>query len=191
MKRLTTNVPRDNIETALNLFYIKDHETWVRGGGSAPDYPDVSLFDFTRAMIRTQLPDVNVPGNDHDFSAMMAEWLFDDADTKESIIATLYTAAWAFAELRGKLMRYEELEEEGRLLKLPCKLGETMYRVIRNPTTGKKGESEQIRAVPFSRNNLWNVVVEGTFGKTVFLTREEAEVALQGVTNRNGLGDGA
>jgi len=112
MKRLTTSAPKDNVETALNLFYIKDHETWVRGGGPAPDYPDVSLFSFTRALIRTQLPEVEVPENDHDFSAMMSEWLFDDADTKEGIIATLYTAAWAFAELRERLMRYEDAASE-------------------------------------------------------------------------------
>ena len=108
MKRLTTNAPKDNIETALNLFYIKDHETWVRGGGPEPDYPDVSLFDFTRALIKAHLPDVKVPEHDSDFSAMMAEWLFDDVDSKEGTIATLYTAAWAFAELREKLMRYED-----------------------------------------------------------------------------------
>lgn len=35
MNRLTTDKPRDNTETALNLFYIKGHETWVRGGGPA------------------------------------------------------------------------------------------------------------------------------------------------------------
>lgn len=108
MKRLTTTAPKNNVETALNLFYIRDHETWVRGAGPAPNYPDVSLFDFTRALIRAQLPEVKVPENDRDFSVMMSEWLFDDADTKEGIIATLYTAAWAFAELRERLMRYED-----------------------------------------------------------------------------------
>ena len=33
MKRLTTNCPDNNLDAALNLFYIKDSETWVRGGG--------------------------------------------------------------------------------------------------------------------------------------------------------------
>ena len=37
--RLTTDNPQNNVETALNLFYIKDGETYVRGGGPAPDYP--------------------------------------------------------------------------------------------------------------------------------------------------------
>ena len=40
MNRITTDHPSDNIETALNLFYIKNGETWVRGGGPGPaDFP--------------------------------------------------------------------------------------------------------------------------------------------------------
>ena len=37
MNRITTDHPSDNIETALNLFYIKNGETWVRGGGVSVD----------------------------------------------------------------------------------------------------------------------------------------------------------
>ena len=33
MKRLTTDTPKDNFEMALNLFYVKDKEVWVRGYG--------------------------------------------------------------------------------------------------------------------------------------------------------------
>lgn len=109
MKRLTTNDPQDNVQTALNLFYIKNQETWVRGGGPWPEYPDVSLFDFTRMLIRGHIPTVKIPEDDNEFSCMMAEWLFDDADSAEGTIATLYTAAWAFAELRQRLMGYEDI----------------------------------------------------------------------------------
>ena len=31
--RLTTDNPQNNVETALNLFYIKDGETYVRVAG--------------------------------------------------------------------------------------------------------------------------------------------------------------
>ena len=34
MKRLTTNCPDNNLDAALNLFYIKDGETRVRDGGA-------------------------------------------------------------------------------------------------------------------------------------------------------------
>jgi hypothetical protein len=46
MKRLTIDQPENNTETALNLFYVKDGEAWARGGGEAPDYPDVRLTDL-------------------------------------------------------------------------------------------------------------------------------------------------
>lgn len=108
MERLTTDTPKDNLEMALNLFYIKDHETWVRGYGPAPEYADVSLFDLTRDIVKTHIPDAELPADDDAFSNMMPEWLMDGIDSAEGIIALLYTAAWAYAELRNKLMRYEE-----------------------------------------------------------------------------------
>lgn len=108
MKRLTTDTPKDNLEAALNLFYIKDHETWVRGGGPGPEYADVSLFSFIRDVVKTHIPDVELPEDDDDLSNMMPEWLMDGIDSAEGIVALLYTAAWAYAELRHKLMRYED-----------------------------------------------------------------------------------
>lgn len=108
MNRLTTDNPSDNIEVALNLFYAKDGETWVRGGGPGPEYKDVSLYDFTRNLIKAHIPSADAPDDDNELSAMMGEWLFDDVDSAEGTIATLYTAAWACAELRHKLKAYED-----------------------------------------------------------------------------------
>ena len=42
-----------------------------------------------------------------EISIEMSELLFDGTGTMEGIVATLYTAAWAFAELRERLKRYE------------------------------------------------------------------------------------
>lgn len=108
MKRLTTETPKDNLEAALNLFYIKDHETWVRGYGPAPEYADVSLFDLTRDIVKTHIQDAELPADNDNLSNMMPEWLMDGIDSAEGVVALLYTAAWAYAELRHKLMRYED-----------------------------------------------------------------------------------
>lgn len=108
MKRLTTDTPSDNIQAALNLFYVKDGWTWVRGGGPAPEYRDVSLCDYIRDIVRVHIPSEKLPADDDKLSMVMSEWLLEGYGTAEGIIATLYTAGWAFAELRHKLMRYED-----------------------------------------------------------------------------------
>lgn len=155
MKRLTTDNPKDNTENALNLFYIKDRETWVRRYGPPPEYLDISLDNLMRGLIAKFLPEVECPQNPVDFSFMMAEWLYaDEVDTMEGTLALLYNAAWAYAELRHRLMAYEDTglipedlrstvdidyvrivellkaEAEGRLLVPPCKVGQAVYFVL-------------------------------------------------------------
>jgi len=118
MKRLTTDAPQDNYSNALNLFYIKDRETWVRGGGPGPEYPDMSLFDFTRQIVRDHAPNIDLPDDNDTLAIVLTEWLCDGSDSMEGIIALLYTAAWAFAELRERLKTYEDA---GLNLEVSCK----------------------------------------------------------------------
>lgn len=112
MNRLTTDNPQNNLMTALNLFYAKDGQAWVRGGGPRPDYPDVTLYDYTRATIwkllktRSELAVLT----DDDVQQIMDAWLLDGNNSIEGVIATLYTAGWAFAEIRARLAAFEDLE---------------------------------------------------------------------------------
>ena len=108
MKRLTTNCPDNNLDAALNLFYIKDFETWVRGGGDVPDYPDIRLYDFIRKAAKILLPDLDFPMDDDGVDYAMGELLLDGPDEPTGLLALLYTAAWSYAELRGRLMQYED-----------------------------------------------------------------------------------
>lgn len=113
MKRLTTDIPKNNLESALNLFYAKDGEAWVLRGGSEPDYVDVTLFDYIRAAIAKNLgPSMSNLSNDELSEVLSEDWLFDGNSTVEGLIATLYTAAWAFAELRARLKMYEDRDQE-------------------------------------------------------------------------------
>lgn len=68
-----------------------------------------------------------------------------------------------------------EAHKEGRLLVLPCKVNDTLYRICHEFRQG----NPYIRTVTFNRNNFCRIVLDGEFGKTVFLTREEAEAALK------------
>lgn len=105
-KPMVVDDPQDNVSTALNLFYVKDGWTWVRGGGLAPDYADVSLCDYVRQIAKEYNLDM-AKGDDEEISMEMSELLFDGIGTMEGIVATLYTAAWAFAEIRERLKAYE------------------------------------------------------------------------------------
>ena len=69
----------------------------------------------------------------------------------------------------GKLAEYEDAEEQGLLLRLPCKVGDTVYSVVE--------DGLQIFELKFSLD--FYVRRMSDFGKTVFLTKEEAEQALK------------
>lgn len=222
MKRLTTNCPDNNLDAALNLFYIKDFETWVRGGGDGPDYPDIRLYDFIRKAAKILLPDLDFPMDDDGVDYAMGELLLDGPDEPTGLLALLYTAAWSYAELRGRLMQYEdtglepamcanyktfedeaiskgvpfkrivalmEADRAGRLAVLPCKAGDTVYEVTSRKTISEY-RVKAIRVELFCTFIEWDIVAGfvdksifgvpvDEIGKTVFLTREAAEKALE------------
>lgn len=76
--------------------------------------------------------------------------------------------------LAEKLAKYEDLEEQGRLLKLPCAVGDTVHTL--NPLPSGKTVISETTADAFF---CALCTLEGRFGKTVFATREEAESALK------------
>lgn len=81
----------------------------------------------------------------------------------------------------NRLAAYEDAEQEGRLIVLPCKPGTEVYHVF--PVQGIR--ECWIRRFQIGRYGLLAVTKYGCFspedfGKTVFLTRQEAEAALGG-----------
>lgn len=72
-------------------------------------------------------------------------------------------------EILEKLGEYEDAEEQGLLLRLPCKVGDTVYSVVK--------DGLQIIELKFSLELYARRMSD--FGKTVFLTKEEAERALK------------
>lgn len=110
MKRLTTDAPKNNLESALNLFYAKDGEAWVR------DMPNsnISLFDFIRECIKKLCEGredfAYIPNEE--LAEILFDWSGDGFDSVEGIIGMLYTAGWVAAELRARLKMYEDREEQ-------------------------------------------------------------------------------
>lgn len=112
-------------------------------------------------------------------------------------------------EVTDKLAHYEDLEEQGRLITLPCKIGDTVYgsfqcydgkvirecRVIRIRACQFKADSECLYFVDVEFNIIdpfyndrrlmlcrHQAVIGNDYGswERVFFTREEAEAALKG-----------
>lgn len=72
-------------------------------------------------------------------------------------------------------------DAENRLLVLPCRFGETVWRVIKTDRRrGARASGGFVYSVtwsPLTWNNVRNVIE--CFGKTVFLTRAEAQAAME------------
>lgn len=88
------------------------------------------------------------------------------------------------AKYLRKLKDYEDLEEQGRLIKLPCKIGTEVYNttwwddaqekvVVKGKTYFRTVHKHKVSKSTFSYFDI------GEFGKTVFLTKSEAEAKLK------------
>lgn len=74
-----------------------------------------------------------------------------------------------------KLADYEDLEEQGLLLKLPCKVGDTVYLIKSGGKVVQRTADMQFLGV------LWD-----EYGKEWFLTQEQAEEKLKESGGSNG-----
>jgi hypothetical protein len=91
-------------------------------------------------------------------------------------IPTLVDNAEYWLQVYFKLKDYENLEEQGRLIKLPCKVGDTVYLIKNSETIVERKADMMFIGV------LWE-----EFGKEWFPTRDEAEAKLKELRgNQNG-----
>lgn len=85
-------------------------------------------------------------------------------------------------EYLEKLKRYRDLEEQGLLLRLPCKVGTKVYAINRIIDYGEVGDEATYSYSIIEREfQIYMMMEYGelVFGKTVFLTKEEAEQKLK------------
>ena len=98
-------------------------------------------------------------------------------------------AAQALGVEPSRLREIAEAEKDRRLVVLPCKVGDTVWRIVRD------GEPhitrDEVRDMYFADDMTPCVELVGgrvtfteKFGKTVFLSREEAEKALRGMEGK-------
>lgn len=88
-----------------------------------------------------------------------------------------------------KLKEYEDLEEQGLLVRLPCNVGDDLYCIVNGEVKKLKVHSFgvpdfEITDIEFKYVDGFKIVrFVGELGKTVFLTREEAEKKLEELKN--------
>ena len=108
-------------------------------------------------------------------------------------IPTLVDNAEYWLKVYFKLKEYEDLEEQGRLVKLPCKIGTEVYDIT---WWDNVQEKVVVKGKTYYRTIHKHKVSKSTFGytdieeigKTVFLTKSEAEAKLKEL--RGGENDG-
>lgn len=118
-------------------------------------------------------------------------------------------------EILEKLGEYEDAEEQGLLLRLPCKVGDAVYLIDKdenNRLQVYEGKWRRVSLVQTSKNSSFELCGEISYdihdcfyndgrtmeqgmyvgqestriGKVVFLTREEAEVKLKEMEEKDG-----
>ena len=183
LKRLTTDNPKRNFERLMNYAYAKNNRAHLSYAGGKND---VDLCEYVSDLAKAK-------GYNFSPEFIMEDGLFHNCDDD---FAILYYCAVQAAELRARLKLYEDKLENGTLIELPCKVGDTVYYLGGHYERHKtkvyvneviKGIVDQItigqKGVPqidvCNNENAWTTVDD--FGKTVFLTKEEAEKALEGL----------
>lgn len=191
MKRLTTNKNVDDMgmsELAYNACYIKDGKVRYRDYGL-----DMEAREMTRILLKDYAEGDDAFTCDEDFDEKMVGYFMHGMGDTEGFIAAFYRNLLAMADLREVLKQYEDLAEQGKLQKLPCAVGDTVYRInkgaeepvikmtvleIRTITLKPFGLAIQLKCCD-NADKGETYYFNDDFDKNVFFSREKAEVALK------------
>lgn len=203
MERLTSNKNVSDmsmIELAHNSCYA-DNKRNAR-------YRDYNLDIDSRKLVRNLVKDICNEDltdlSDEEFDEYMGSMLSVEIDSTMGLLALFYRNLWAMANLRETLKKYEDLEERDRIIKLPCKVGDTVWDnnfgrpcaytitafscgecegYIDEPVTTK----EVVFYYTNSNGSITGSFAESEIGKSVFLNEAEAKAKLRELRgNQNG-----
>lgn len=200
--RLTTNKSVDDmsmVELAHNSCYVDDE-----GNARYRDYEmEMDARDFARNLMIT-LTKNELPVDDAEFDEEILDNLkIDPFSDIRGLIALFYRNLWTMADLREKLAAYEDDEEQGLLLKLPCKVGDTVWDndygrpCAYTITAFSFGECEEYICEPVttketvfyyanSSGSITGSFAESEIGKSVFLNKSKAEAKLKEMEEKHG-----
>lgn len=179
MKRLTM----DNLEE-MGMFSLAHNCCYIDENGNTRyrDFEiDIDARELAKGMLKEMTEDAVSFESDEDFDDWMGCYIGEDGIcTQRGLIATFYQNLWAMAELRERLKYYEDLEEQGRLLVLPCKVGDTVYEIIEETVPNRYFYINEWKVQDVSTQSIkyadeW----ESYDYENLYFTREEAEAALE------------
>ncbi|WP_281853797.1 hypothetical protein [Roseburia inulinivorans] len=199
MERLTTNksvADMSMIELAHNSCYADDERN--------ARYRDYNLDVDSRWLIRNLVKDIcgeDFNGlSDEEVDEYMASMLSVEIDSTIGLLALFYRNLWAMADLREKLKYYEDADEQGLLLRLPCKVGDEIFLdfagfgkdidefTVKDFHLDCFEDGETILFCDYESNDktLSGQIDVMEFEKSVFLTRAEAEAKLKEMEEKDG-----
>lgn len=196
MKRLTSDDTK-SIFYDLNLFFAKDNEVWIRGGGPEPDYQDCTLVNWIGRVADKH--NLEIYARDAvNLGDEMYDCLQYGIDTIEGVVALLHTAAVQATTMRSRLKEIEDIlgddydldrlkelveaNREGRCVVLPCRVGDTLhyiggtYKTLIKPVTVEEVYiGDGVFAVGVSSGFTTFTLQE----KEWYKSKKEAEAALE------------
>lgn len=200
MERLTTNksvADMSMIELAHNSCYADD-ECNAR-------YRDYNLDVDSRWLVRNLAKDICGEDfkdlSDEEVDEYMASMLSVEIDSTIGLLALFYRNLWAMADLREKLKYYEDAEEQGLLLQLPCGIGSDVYiipskvncelNILSLHPENNKVYHQKVALITFTEKGWYmecdkdreyatdRILSEKMYKKIWFLSQEEAEAKLK------------
>lgn len=207
MERLTTNksvADMSMIELAHNSCYADDERN-----ARYRDYDmEMDARDFTRNLMATLTKD-ELPVDDAEFDEEVLDNLtIDPFSDVRGLIALFYRNMWAMADLREKLKYYEDAEEQGLLLRLPCGIGSDVYiipskvnyelNILSLHPENNKIYHQKVALITFTEKGWYmecdkdreygtdRILPEKMYKKIWFLSQEEAEAKLKEMEKGNG-----
>ena len=192
LMRMTSDDP-EYIASHLNIFFTQDGEGYVRSGGE--DNQDIAVMDWIRETAENI--DAEIWSKDDDG---LCDELYDNlqygVEHREGVIAYLYLAVLQALEMRGRLKDVEDIlgdeydldrlrelvqaDREGKCVILELKEGDPVYELYYLVKGVENPEMElKVRMVGFEKS------MTGQLGKSVFISYEDAEKAVEMEKNGN------
>lgn len=200
MERLTTNkivADMSMIELAHNSCYADDERN--------ARYRDYNLDVDSRWLVRNLAKDICGEDfkdlSDEEVDEYMASMLSVGIDSTIGLLALFYRNLWAMADLREKLKYYEDAEEQGLLLRLPCGIGSDVYlipskvnyelNILSQHPENNKVYHQKVALITFTEKGWYmecdkdreyatdRILPEKMYKETWFLSQEEAEAKLK------------